>query len=266
MASRLLLTAMSVLLFANAYAEIPAAYRNIATANAVPAEMLYAISLNESGKKLASKNVKPWPWTLNVAGKSYFYPTREEACLALQNFIKKYPLKNIDVGLAQVNIGWNGHKYFDDHCDGFEPLENLRVASILLANCYKVHKNWVNAAGCYHRPAGGKPAIRYKAGIRAKLASIQKKATNQLVVNEIAQSPASHPKNDTAATSDSADAVTNKNIAVQRTQMLKTQPKYIEPMPIRAVSEGVQSITEKTADSVIWLEPGEQQIVWLEPK
>lgn len=152
--------------------DIPRLFYHVAKQNNVPAEILYAVAQNESNTKLNSKNVKPWPWTLNVKGKSYFYKTRNEACLALQNFVKTHPLKNIDVGIAQVNIGWNGKHFFKSHCDGFEPTQNLKVATKILKNCYQKHFDWVSAAGCYHHPKGGKPALRYKSGIRQKLAKL----------------------------------------------------------------------------------------------
>ncbi|MGR3807783.1 lytic transglycosylase [Pasteurella testudinis] len=207
------------------HAAIPQAYQEIAAQQNVPAKMLFAISLNESGTKLASKKVLPWPWTLNVAGKSYFYPTREAACSALQDFVKRFPLKNIDVGLAQVNIGWNGKRFFSNHCDGFEPFENLRVASIILKTCYNTHKDWVNAAGCYHHPKGGAPAKRYKAGIRAKLARIEK------------MSPQPSPS------------------------FLKTKP--LEARPTLVFS--AQTALEEPTANFNWVTPTEKALLWVEP-
>lgn len=34
-----------------------------------------------------------------------------EARQALLGFMRRYPLKRIDVGIAQVNLGWNGHHF-----------------------------------------------------------------------------------------------------------------------------------------------------------
>lgn len=180
---------------------IPPAYQQVAQSQGVPASILYAISMNESKKKLASGHVRPWPWTLNVKGKSYFYPTREQACEALHQFTRHYPLKNIDVGIAQVNIGWNGVRFFKRHCDGFEPRDNLRVASIILKECFQKHGDWVSAAGCYHHPKGGSPARRYKAGIRAHLAQIHGRqvvsSKNQMAIarSKVVTPVAEEPKN-----------------------------------------------------------------------
>ncbi|MCP6198875.1 lytic transglycosylase domain-containing protein, partial [Klebsiella pneumoniae] len=83
---------------------IPSGYRQIAEQENVPAEALYSLALTESAKKLAH-GVRPWPWTINVAGIGYRYASRDEAYRALLGFIRRYPLKRIDVGVAQVNLG-----------------------------------------------------------------------------------------------------------------------------------------------------------------
>lgn len=87
---------------------IPDAYRQIAAAERVPAESLYSLAMAESTRKTAW-GAKPWPWTINVAGRGYHYETRDAAFTALLGFMQRWPLKNIDVGVAQVNLGWNGH-------------------------------------------------------------------------------------------------------------------------------------------------------------
>lgn len=46
-----------------------------------------------------------------MAGKGYRYKTRLEAWQSLQVFMKTHSLKRIDVGIAQVNPGWNGDHF-----------------------------------------------------------------------------------------------------------------------------------------------------------
>jgi len=147
---------------------IPSAYRQIAAEARVPAESLYSLALTESALRL-SFGERPWPWTLNVAGKGYRYATREDAWQALLKFVHTVPLKRIDVGIAQVNLGWNGH-LFPSFYDAFEPYTNLRVAARILRTCYDARPgSWITAAGCYHHPAGGKAAATYIAIVRRKL-------------------------------------------------------------------------------------------------
>lgn len=148
--------------------QIPPAYHQIAAAARVPAESLYSLALTESSRHL-SYGERPWPWTINVAGKGYRYETREAAWQALLQFIRRYPLKHIDVGIAQVNLGWNGHLFMSFY-DAFEPYTNLRVAANILRTCYDASPgSWIKAAGCYHHPAGGKAAATYIAIVRRKL-------------------------------------------------------------------------------------------------
>ncbi|EAO6819021.1 lytic transglycosylase domain-containing protein [Salmonella enterica] len=150
---------------------IPSAYREIAAAERVPAESLYSLAMAETTRKTAW-GARPWPWTINVAGKGYHYETREEAFEALLGFMQRYPLKRIDVGVAQVNLGWNGH-FFPSFRDAFDPYINLRAAARILRACYDAKPgSWIRAAGCYHHPAGGQPAAKYMAIVRRKLSQI----------------------------------------------------------------------------------------------
>lgn len=140
--------------------DVPPGYRQVAQQAGVPADLLYAMALTESGSRLP-QGIRPWPWTLNVAGKSYRYATRHEACTALNQFMRTTNPKRIDAGLSQINIGWNGH-YFATPCDALAPYPNLQIAARLLRGHYDQWQNWQEAAGRYHHPAGGKPAQRYR--------------------------------------------------------------------------------------------------------
>ncbi len=150
---------------------IPPAYRQIASEESVPAESLYSLALTESASRLPA-GVRPWPWTLNVAGKSYRYATRQTAWQALLLFVRRVPLKHIDVGIAQVNLGWNG-QLFPSFYAAFEPYTNLHVAARILRACYEANSgSWIQAAGCYHHPTGGQAAAIYIAIVRHNLATL----------------------------------------------------------------------------------------------
>ncbi|ENY9070490.1 lytic transglycosylase domain-containing protein [Salmonella enterica] len=150
---------------------VPEGYRRVAEEYGVPAEALYSVSLAETSRQLP-QGERPWPWTLNVAGKGYRYASREEAYQALLGFMRHYPLRRIDVGIAQVNLGWNGG-YFRNYREALEPYTNLRAAAQILRHCYDLNPgSWLQAAGCYHHPAGGKPARTYRAIVQRKLATI----------------------------------------------------------------------------------------------
>lgn len=150
---------------------VPEGYRQVAEEYGVPAEALYSVSLAETSRQLP-QGERPWPWTLNVAGKGYRYASREEAYQALLGFMRHNPLRRIDVGIAQVNLGWNGG-YFRNYREALEPYTNLRAAAQILRHCYDLNPgSWLQAAGCYHHPAGGKPARTYRAIVQRKLTMI----------------------------------------------------------------------------------------------
>lgn len=149
------------LLTRTASAELPPPAYQLAThGTGVPSEVLYAIALQESGTRLRGKLV-PWPWTLNVAKVGYRYSSRESACAALMTAIARVGAKSVDAGLGQINIGWQRQR-FAQPCDVLDPYLNLALTTQVLLEQKARSGTWVDAAGRYHRPAGGAPAARYR--------------------------------------------------------------------------------------------------------
>lgn len=151
-----------VLLAGNAWGveDPPAAYKAIGIRHGVPPVVLYSVALQESGTRLRGQLV-PWPWTLNVAGTGYRFATRADACQALMIAIVKAGPARVDVGLGQTNIRYNGHRYRYP-CEGLDPYKNLAVTAQILAEQKAKGGTWIDAAGRYHRPAGGAPAAKYR--------------------------------------------------------------------------------------------------------
>lgn len=77
----------------------PPAYQLAAHRADVPAAVLYAVALQESGAMLRGRLI-PWPWTLNVAGSPQRYATRAEACAGLHRALAHTPANRIDAGLS----------------------------------------------------------------------------------------------------------------------------------------------------------------------
>lgn len=137
MAYRSVLTAALLLSAASSVAStsiqsVPPGYQKVTLEHGVPAESLYSLALAESSRKLPS-GTRPWPWTINVAGKGYRYESRQAAWPALQQFMKCPPMKRIDVGIEQVNLGWNGYR-FSSTWDAFDPYINLNAAARIPRN------------------------------------------------------------------------------------------------------------------------------------
>ncbi|MGV6476677.1 lytic transglycosylase domain-containing protein [Azotobacter vinelandii] len=148
----------------------PPAYQLIALSHGVPSEVLYSIALQESGTRIRGQLV-PWPWTLNVAGAGYRFATRADACKALMIALATVGTARVDVGLGQTNIRANGHRY-GSPCEGLDPYKNLAVTAAILAEQKARGGSWIEAAGRYHRPAGGAPAARYRASFAKHLSRV----------------------------------------------------------------------------------------------
>ncbi|HHI71481.1 MAG TPA: lytic transglycosylase domain-containing protein [Rhodobacteraceae bacterium] len=122
--------------------KIPPAYRQVADEYRVPPRLLFAIALTESGRR-----GKPWPWTMNVEGRPYYFPTRAAAENALRRWLTKN--KQPDVGLMEVN--WRYHRQkLQDHTKALDPWYNLRAGALILRQAYDATGDWWRAAGRYH--------------------------------------------------------------------------------------------------------------------
>jgi len=131
---------------------VPSGYRTIAAEYEIPYTILYAIALAESGRRLNDNSIhRPWPWALNVAGRGHFYPSRQAAWDALKSFIDRGE-RSIDIGLMQVN--WKYHKdKLGNTWQALDPYHNLRIAAVILRDCFKQRRDWWASVGCYHSPA-----------------------------------------------------------------------------------------------------------------
>ncbi|MCW5712327.1 transglycosylase SLT domain-containing protein [Shinella sp.] len=148
----------------------PPAYQIAAQRAGVPSPVLYAIALQESGIRKGGR-VVPWPWTLNVSGAGRRFDTKAAACAGLQQAIREAPLTRVDVGLGQINLGYQQHRY-DHPCDLLDPYRNLVIAAEILKEQHNPGEEWMLAIGRYHRPAGGPPAARYRRSVGQHLARV----------------------------------------------------------------------------------------------
>lgn len=148
----------------------PPAYRLAAHRADVPAAVLYAVALQESGTRLRGRLI-PWPWTLNVAGTPRRYASRAAACAGLRRALARTPAHRIDAGLGQVNLGYHRHRYTQP-CELLDPYRNLAIAAEILREQHTPGEDWLLAIGRYHRPAGGAPAARYRRSVHRHLTRV----------------------------------------------------------------------------------------------
>lgn len=148
----------------------PPAYQIAAQRADIPSPVLYAVALQESGLRRGDRLI-PWPWTLNVAGASRRFNSHAEACDGLHKALREVPPARIDAGLAQINLGYQKHRY-GRPCDLLDPYRNLAIAAEILREQHIPGEDWLLAIGRYHRPAGGAPAARYRHSISQHLARV----------------------------------------------------------------------------------------------
>jgi len=140
---------------------VPVGYRSVATERGIPYTLLYAVALTESGKQVVStQGYRPWPWTLNVAGRGYFFDSRLAAWQALTDWLEQGK-RSIDIGLMQVN--WRYHQErLGTPWQALDPYFNLRVGAAILQDCYITRQDWWASVGCYHSPNDLQRADRYR--------------------------------------------------------------------------------------------------------
>ncbi|KVC94936.1 lytic transglycosylase [Burkholderia ubonensis] len=148
----------------------PPAYQLAAYDAGVPSVVLFAVALQESGTSLQGRLI-PWPWTLNIAGSAYRYRTRASACRALRVALLMVDATHVDVGLAQINLGFQRER-FADPCDALDPYRNLDAAASILHEQHIAGEDWLVAVGRYHRPAGGALAAHYRRQVAVRLARV----------------------------------------------------------------------------------------------
>ncbi len=115
----------------------------------IPNNYLYYIAVVESGKwdsKIQKK--APWPWSLNVNGKTLFFKNK-------QDMLKKIK-ENINDGNVNMDIGCNQINY-KHHRNNFQSIEqminpfyNVEYSASYLHKNYKRTQNWSEAVAHYH--------------------------------------------------------------------------------------------------------------------
>jgi hypothetical protein len=139
---------------------IPRGYYTVAQQYQIPADVLYAAALTESGKTIQKGLFRPWPWTLNVAGQPRWFASRTRACHELKQLLIN-GIRSIDIGLMQINWRWN-HQRLRSPCQALLPYTNLHHGAALLKLAYAVKHSWPEAVGHYHSP-GQQPQQRHRA-------------------------------------------------------------------------------------------------------
>jgi hypothetical protein len=143
-------------------------------ARTIPVHLLAAISTTETGRYHEGLGMAiPWPWTINVEGKGYYYGSKAEAISATQKFLQQGK-RSIDVGCMQVNLKHHA-KAFRNLNEAFDPASNVGYAAKFLRDNYDEMGNWIKAAAAYHSRTASRG--------NAYLGRVEKNWTN--IVNKV---------------------------------------------------------------------------------
>ncbi|HCU07072.1 MAG TPA: hypothetical protein DIC42_05805 [Holosporales bacterium] len=114
----------------------------------IPKNTLQAIAFTESGQYFKGKGIIAWPWSINVQGKGYIFPTKEKAVQAAE-FLVRSGHTNFDMGCMQINYRHHGSAFKTLH-DAFSPQQNVDYAGQFLKSLFDKNKSWKVAQAHYH--------------------------------------------------------------------------------------------------------------------
>lgn len=115
----------------------------------IPKNLLAAIASTESGRWHDSLQLAlPWPWTINVEGKGYYYDSKSEALREIRKF-QRAGKESIDVGCMQVNLKHHPNAFSSLEA-ALDPVTNTAYAAKFLRSNYDESLSWLTAAAAYH--------------------------------------------------------------------------------------------------------------------
>jgi len=115
----------------------------------LPPLLLGAISMAESGRtEPQTRRFGAWPWTINVAGKDFFFDTKREAIAAVVQS-QAAGVRSIDVGCMQVNLMHHPNA-FPSLDQAFDPWINADYAADFLGRLRALTGDWASATAAYH--------------------------------------------------------------------------------------------------------------------
>lgn len=143
---------------------------------------LYAIALKESRRYRSDGLVRPWPWTLHSPETGALYFETYEAALEKLTALLAEGKTNIDIGVMQINWGWNGHRAADAK-RLLLPAENIEIAAQILRENLDQYGDMGLAIARYHSPRAERGRA-YAASVLAILEYLRRAKWIQLALAE----------------------------------------------------------------------------------
>ena len=147
-------------------------------ASGVPARLMQAVSLVESGRQIPGRSARvAWPWTINAQGEGRFFETKAEAVAAVRE-LQSTGVDSIDVGCMQVNLLYHGDSFASLE-QAFDPLANATYAARFLTELHDAKGTWEDAVAHYH---SGRPKLHipYREKVLAEWAEQTARPTVEL--------------------------------------------------------------------------------------
>lgn len=118
-------------------------------AQRLPRAMLFSVSMVESGRfNKQTRKTRPWPWTINAEGQSYYFKSKSEAVAATKGLLKE-GIRSIDVGCMQVNLRYHPDAFANLEA-AFDPATNVAYSADFLKRLYSRTDSWPEAIAAYH--------------------------------------------------------------------------------------------------------------------
>ena len=114
----------------------------------ITCEDLKAVALKETKLGDGNGSVYPYPWSLNVKGKSYRYDTKTEMVDAIKAF-QAAGERSVDVGVMQVNTRVH-HRRYGSIEQLSDPLHNIMIAAEILNEAMGSTDDVITGLGRYH--------------------------------------------------------------------------------------------------------------------
>lgn len=135
--------------------------------------LIEAIALEESQRPTPGSAPQPWAWTLNANGRPLYFDTRAQAEEALRE-LRRAGVRNIDVGIFQVNIRWNGD-LVEDPVHLLDPAVNLWAFTQVVLECQaRLGTQVRRVLACYHAGSHERPhGVAYAQRVIERYRSLQ---------------------------------------------------------------------------------------------
>ena len=118
-------------------------------AQQLPRAMLFSVSMVESGRfNKTMRKTRPWPWTINAEGQSYYFDNKAEAVAATRHLLEQ-GIRSIDVGCMQINLRYHPNA-FKNLETAFDPAINVAYGAEFLKHLYTRTNSWPDAIAAYH--------------------------------------------------------------------------------------------------------------------